>query len=284
MNTAGSALDDARLQALLAEDAPCGDLSTQALGLGGEPGAAEFRARAAMVAAGTEEAARLFELCGCRVRDVLASGTHAQAGALLLAADGRADALLLAWKVAQNLVEFASGIASATAAIVGALRAAGCMQPVAATRKNVPGTRALSAKAVRAGGGVMHRLGLSDSLLVFPEHRGFIAPTDLPQRLSTVLRQQPEKKLVAEVGDVEQALQLARLGVEVLQLERFLPQAVAELRERLSRQGLAALLAPAGGITLANAVDYARAGADVIVTSSPYVAPPRDVRVSISPA
>lgn len=278
------ALDDARLQALLAEDAPYGDLSTQALGLGGERGIAEFRARAAMVAAGTEEAARLFELCGCHVRDVLASGMPAQAGTLLLAADGPADALLLAWKVAQNLVEFAAGIASATAAIVGALRAAGCMQPVAVTRKNVPGTRALSAKAVRAGGGTMHRLGLSDSLLVFPEHRGFIAPSDLPQRLAAVRRQQPEKKLVAEAADLEQALQLARLGVEVLQLERFLPQAVAELRARLSQQGLAALLAPAGGITLANAVDYARAGADVIVTSAPYMAPPRDVRVSINPA
>jgi molybdenum transport protein len=281
--SAARALGDAQLQALLDEDAPCGDLSTAALGLAAEPGQAEFRARGAMVAAATEEAARLFELCGCRVHQHLPSGTQVQAGGLLLSAQGPAEGLLLAWKVAQNLVEFAAGIASATAAIVGTLRAAGCMQPVAATRKNVPGTRALSAKAVRAGGGTMHRLGLSGSLLVFPEHRGFIAPADLPRRLAALRQQQPEKKLVAEAGDLAQALELARMGVEVLQLERFLPQAVAELRTRLSQQGLAVLLAPAGGITLANAVDYARAGADVIVTSAPYVAPPRDVRVSISP-
>lgn len=283
MSLSFSSLGDAQLQALLLEDAPHGDLSTAALGLSVEPATIEFGARAPMVLAGSEEAARLLCLCGCLVGTVRPSGTRVEAGALLLAATGRADTLLLAWKVAQNLLEFACGIATGTAALVDTLRAAGCAQPVAATRKHVPGTRALSAKAVRAGGGIMHRLGLSDSLLVFPEHRRFISASELPHRLAAVRRQQPEKKLVAEVTDMAEAVELAHMGVDVLQLERFMPDALRDLRQRLAAEGLTPLLAPAGGITLGNVLDYALAGADLIITSAPYMAPVCDVRVRIGP-
>lgn len=104
MSIVSSALVDAQLQALLAEDAPHGDLSTTALGLGGEPAMIEFHARSPMVLAGSEEAARLLVLCGCDPCAVQSTGARMEAGMMLLTAHGRADALLLAWKVAQNLV------------------------------------------------------------------------------------------------------------------------------------------------------------------------------------
>jgi molybdenum transport protein len=72
--------------------------------------------------------------------------------------------------------------------------------------------------------------------------------------------------------------------VEVLQLERFSPDALAALRARLMAAGLTPLLAPAGGVTVANAVAYARAGADLLVSSAPYFAPPADVKVTIRSA
>jgi molybdenum transport protein len=96
-------------------------------------------------------------------------------------------------------------------------------------------------------------------------------------------RNQPEKKLVVETGDADEAMSLARQGVEVLQLERFAPAALAQLRARLDAEGLQPLLAPAGGVTAANALDYARAGADLLVSSAPYFAPPADVKVAIGP-
>jgi molybdenum transport protein len=276
-------LPDEELQRWLQEDAPFGDLTSRALALGDAPGQLSFSARGAMRVAAVEEAARLFTLCACQPRLLVPSGSDAAPGERLLQVSGPASGLLLAWKVAQTAVEAASGVASEAARILALLRAEGLGQPLACTRKNWPGGRALAARAVWAGGAVMHRLGLSETLLVFPEHRAFIAPGDLATALAALRRGQPEKKLVVETADADEALRLAAAGVEVLQLERFAPAAVAALRQRLQAAGLSPLLAPAGGVTAANALAYARAGADLLVSSAPYFAPPADVKVVIAP-
>ena len=154
--------------------------------------------------------------------------------------------------------------------------------PLACTRKNFPGTRALVAKAVHAGGAISHRLGLSETLLVFPEHRLFVEKATLPEAFARLKLANPEKKLVAEAKDIEEALFLAGSGADVLQLERFTPEELAECRRVLKARALEALLAPAGGVTRQNAVAYAQAGADFLVSSAPYFAPPRDVEVRFS--
>jgi molybdenum transport protein len=276
-----SALSDEALFALLREDAPYGDLTTQGLGLGDRPGRVTFAARQPMTVCGTEEAVRLFMLCGAQAQVLAPTGQHVLAGTELLSAHGPAASLLLAWKVAQTLMEAASGIASEVARIVTSLRAAGHQQALACTRKSFPGTRALSAKAVTAGGGVMHRLGLSESLLLFPEHRLFVDHS-LDDTVGRLRRQQPEKRLVAEVGSLEEALALATAGADVLQLERFTPEAVRTCKLALHTSHLHPALAVAGGVNASNAVAYADAGADILVSSAPYHAAPRDVEVRFS--
>ncbi len=271
------ALSDTYLQALLQDDVPFGDLTTHSLGIGTPMAQLAFKARQAMTVCATEEACRLFELAGASALLVVPSGTAAAAGDVLLQAHGCAASLHHAWKVAQTLMEWASGVSSATAAIVAA---AGGVA-VACTRKNVPGTKALSAKAVKAGGGLLHRLGLSESILIFAEHRLFLSetPTHTLQRLR---RAQPEKKLAVEVANVAEALAWAQAGADVLQLEKFSPQALAACRQALDAAALAVrpLLAAAGGVHADNAAAYVAAGADFLVTSSPYWAPPRDVQVT----
>ena len=263
---------------------PYGDLTTDALPLRERLAQVQLAPRAEITLSGIEEAARLFALAGVSVSAVARSGQRLPAGALLLQGQGPAAAVLRVWKVAQNLVEFMSGIATATAAIRRALDAAGCPVPLACTRKNAPGTRALSAQAVRDGGGLMHRLGLSETLLVFPEHRALLAPGVWPQVLPALVAAQPEKRVVVEVATPAEAIEAARAGAGVLQLERFSPDAVAELQRTLVQQGLAVPLAPAGGVTLDNAVAYARAGAALLVSSAPYLARPADIQVTIAPA
>lgn len=268
------ALSDAALAALLDDDAGGGDLTTHALGIGARRGRLTFRARAPMTVCGTEEAARLFELAGGNATLAAASGAPVAANAVLLAAEGDAASLHRGWKAAQVLVEWASGIASAAAAIV---TAAGGI-PVACTRKNAPGTKALSVKAVRCAGAAMHRLGLSETLLIFAEHRQFLdePPAATVARLK---RAEPEKKIVVEVRDVDEFRVWARAGADVLQLEKFAPADVAHCHRLASADFSHVLLAAAGGIHAGNAADYAAAGADVLVTSAPYAAPPRDVQV-----
>lgn len=268
--------DDALLR-LLDDDVPCGDLTTTALGIAARAGHFEFRARHAMRLCGVEEALRLCLLAGMTVRLGAASGESLAPGQLILAGHGNAGRLHYAWKTAQVLIEWASGIASGAAEIVAA---AGSV-PVACTRKNAPGTKALSVKAVRAGGASMHRLGLSETLLVFPEHRQFL--DEAPDATVAKLRQrEPEKKIVVEVADVAAACRWANAGADVLQLEKFPPQALADCRRAVLEANRRPLIAAAGGVNAGNAAAYAAAGADLLVTSAPYSAPPRDVAVTFS--
>ena len=272
-----SVLNDTDLYQLLEDDILGGDLTTDTLGIGGQGARLEFRARHAMTVCASEEALRLFALAGVQAQLHLASGISASAGALILEAQGTAASLHLVWKTAQNLVEWASGIASATAAIVAAADGVA----VACTRKNVPGTKAISIKAVKAGGGIMHRLGLSETLLVFAEHRLFLSDTPA-QTIAQLRRAQPEKKIIVEVADPAEALHWALAGADVLQLEKFTPEAVAACRQAIDARPAASrpLLAAAGGVRASNAAAYVAAGADLLVTSAPYTAPPRDVQVT----
>lgn len=273
-------LGDSALRQLLQDDAPHGDLTTALLGIGGKPGRIVFTARGPMRVCGSEEAVRLFQLAGAAARLKLGSGRFAPAGAELLSARGSAQALHLAWKTAQTLMEYASGIASSAAAMVDALHAAGHGIPVACTRKSFPGTKAMAVKAVQAGGAVMHRLGLSETLLVFAEHRAFLE-RPLADHLRELAQRSPERKRVAEVASIDEAIALASAGCDVLQLERFTPADVARCKARVARMTPAPLLAAAGGVTVENVVAYADAGADLIVTSAPYFARPLDIQVVI---
>lgn len=126
-----------------------------------------------MVVACSEEAARLLELAGARVTALAASGSALEPGAPILSASGSAGASHRAWKVAQTLVEYASGIATATRRIVEAARTGRPETAVVCTRKNMPGAKALSIRAILAGGAAPHRLGLSETILIFAEHRPF---------------------------------------------------------------------------------------------------------------
>jgi len=273
-----SALDDAQLLALLAEDVPFGDLTSETLPLSTVTAGLTFAARQPMTACGIEEAARLFELAGASASVLLPSGTSAAAGSLLLRARGTPLQLLRIWKAAQILVEWSSGLASATAAIVAAAKGV----PVACTRKNAPGTKALSVKSVRAGGGIIHRLGLSESLLLFAEHRQFLE-LSAEAVLEQLRRHHPEQRRSVEVHDLADALHWAAAGAEILQLDKFTPTQVAECKLGCERLGRVPLIAAAGGINATNAGDYAAAGADLLVTSAPYWAPPKDVQVRFQP-
>ncbi len=273
------------LEALLRDDVPYGDLTTEVLGIGAEPGVMQFAARDRMVLALAEDAAALIELTGCRVELLAASGAVLETGSPILRAEGGAAGLRRSWTVAQTLVEIWSGVATEAAAIVGAARAVAPGIQVACTRKNVPGVKNFAVAAVKAGGAVMHRLGLSETILVFPEHRDFLGELPLGDVASRLRQGAPEKRLVIEVTSIEQAVAAAAAGFDVIQAEKFPPAQIAALVNRM--QAMATLpvrpiIAAAGGVNAQNAAAYAAAGADLLVTSAPYLARPCDVQVRIA--
>lgn len=282
MTTNPYTLADGELERLLDQDTPSGDATTFALGIGGRAGRMVFRARHAMVVCGSEEACRMGELRGLRAAtSPVPSGTGLPPGEVILTLEGPATGLHTVWKTAQTLMEYLSGIATATADLVAAARRASPDIGIACTRKNFPGTKAAAMKAVLCGGAAPHRLGLSETLLVFAEHRAFLDNEPAAATVRRLRRQWPERAVVVEVGDAAEALLWADAGADILQLEKLPPGVVASLRQSLGNRPTR--IAAAGGINSANAEDYARAGADILVTSAPYFAPPRDVAVTLSP-
>lgn len=266
---------------LLAEDAAAGDLTTEALGIDDHPGRIIFHARRGMTVAGIENAAAMLRHCGVMVDIRVASGGLAAAGAMLLTGTGPAGGLHRGWKAAQTLVEILSGIATAARAMVDVVAAVDPAVRVACTRKTFPGGRRLSQEAVRAGGAILHRAGLSETVLVFPEHRVFLRGEPLEDLVHRLRRGAPEKKLVIEVGTVAEAAAAISAGFDVIQLEKVTTGQVATVAAMAKMAPLVPLVAVAGGVTVGNAADFVRSGAGLIVTSWPYAAPPAEVSVTI---
>ena len=276
-------LPDARLAAMLAEDVPYGDLTTLGLGIGEALGRATFTTRGIMTAACVEEAERLMLLAGCtRVLRHARSGAQLEAGAALLVAEGPAAALHHGAKVAQTLLEVASGVATRARRILSAAREGRPGIAVACTRKHLPGAKDVMLKAIMAGGCVPHRLGLSDSVLVFAQHRAFLGRKPPHLWVAALRAAQPERKLAVEAETVDEALQFAHAGVDALQLDKLPPEDVAAVVRALAEMPRRPLIAATGGVHESNAAAYARAGADLLVTSAAYAARPADVSVAMA--
>lgn len=277
-------LSEAEIDRLIAEDAPYGDLTTRLAGIGNLPAKITFCARDPLVVSGTEEAARLLAALGAELRFVAAPSTIATPGTLLLEAAGTVGALQAGWKAAQTLMEWACGVASATHAIVQAAREGSAHVRVVCTRKTVPFTKALALKSVLAGGGEPHRVGLSDSVMLFAEHRQFLAtPDDLGAAIAMLRQAAPEKSVMVEVGSIAEAL--AAAAADVIQVEKFSPQEVRQLVAGLvKRSDGRPIITAAGGIHAGNAAAYAAAGAEVLATSAPYAAKPTDIQVRFAKA
>lgn len=272
------------LERLLHEDAPYGDLTVHTLDIAKQPGKLTFHVRDPMVVCAIEEAARLFELSGAEVQLHANSGMRAEVGTALLTATGQARALFQAWKVAQSLVEATSGVSTLARHMVDKAGTA----TIACTRKHLPGIKPLMVKAVQAGGATMHRLGLSETVMVTAEHRAFFDKTKRDDYLAELQNRLPEKKCIVEVETVDAALRVIEQGCDVIQLEKQTPEnvalVVAAARSAQQTKGQSPVIAAGGGINLDNVATYAATGVQVLVTSAPYFAKPRDVQVRLSPS
>src|SRR5262245_2582760 len=278
-------IHDEELARILLEDCPMSDLTTEGLGIAKVPARATLTAGHDMVVCGIEEAVRMFELAGATARLAVQSGVPAPAGTLLLAATGTGGSLHRTYKMAQTLVEILSGISTATRTIVDAAHKSNPSCRVACTRKHMPGMKRWALRAIMAGGAAPHRLGLSDYVLVFDEHRVLIDDSlSLAAHFARLKASAPERRLGAEGVSVDEAILLAKAGAEIVQVDKMTPEEVAAIGKELAKLTPRPLLAAAGGITATNAGAYAAAGADLLVTSAPYYAPPRDVKVKISRA
>ncbi|NTV47982.1 MAG: ModD protein [Chlorobiales bacterium] len=267
---------------LIKEDVPYIDLTTVTLGIGKKKGRISFHTRHDTVVCCTEEVARVMQMCGATVGKFVPSGKKLGPKEFILEAEGSAESLHMAWKVSLNLLEYTSGIATRTRGLVDAVRVVNPEISVVTTRKVFPGTKALSVKAVLSGGAELHRLGLSETVLVFKQHMAFTSGfTGLLSMIDTLRHRNQEKKIGIEVESEEEAVVVAEAGVDLVQFDKQSVDELKEITKRLKSKFPALKIGAAGGITPANAKDYATTGVDILVTTSPYFGKPADIQATM---
>lgn len=276
-------IKDETIENLIKEDIPYIDLTTLALGINGEKGEIKFISRSNSVISSTEEAIRIFNKLNIETKAYLPSGTVVKPGDFILHGYGETGALHMAWKVSMNLLEYCSGIATRTRCLVDKAKAVNPKVEIVTTRKIFPGTKELSVKAVIAGGAYPHRLGLSETILIFKQHLNFIGGIDgLIEKLDHIKRKACEKKIIVEVEDMETAVKLSKAGVHGIQFDKVNPLELKRIVEAVRTIDPSITLIGTGGINEKNIEDYARSGVDSISTTSVYFGSPADIGVTIT--
>ena len=222
--------------------------------------AAAFTAREPGVLAGLPAVREVLdEVVGdYEVLETRADGDRLAAGDSALTVRAPVRGLLTAERTALNLLCHLSGVATATAAWVDAVAGTGAR--IRDTRKTLPGLRLLEKYAVRCGGGVNHRLGLGDAVLIKDNH--VAAAGSVGAALEAARAAAPDLPYEVEVDTLEQLDEVLALGTELVLLDNF---DVERTREAVRRRGdRPTLLESSGGLALANARAYAETGVDYL--------------------
>jgi nicotinate-nucleotide pyrophosphorylase (carboxylating) len=289
LRLADRALDAAfvrdEIHRFLAEDVGEGDLTTERVVPSGATAGARIVAREPCCVAGLFLARAVFGQLDSIVnfRIDVQDGECVPAGARLARLHGPAAPILTGERLALNLLQRLSGIATITRRYADAL--AGTGASVSDTRKTTPGLRRLEKYAVRVGGGRNHRFGLYDAILVKDNHvaaAGGIGPA-----LRAAKRFPPHRLPVQlEVDSLEQLDEALEIGLDAVLLDNMPPErvAVAVVRIRQHPRGAACWIEASGGITIENIRAYGEAGVDTIsVGALTHSAPSVDIALDFDP-
>ncbi|ROS76148.1 nicotinate-nucleotide pyrophosphorylase [carboxylating] [Curtobacterium sp. PhB130] len=252
------------IETALEEDAPWGDVTSETLIPADATATATLGAREPGVLSGGAVFVAVMHAVDPTIEAVVhvADGDPFAPGDVLATVTGSARAVLRAERVALNLVQRMSGIATATARYVAAV--AGTRARIVDTRKTTPGLRALERYAVRCGGGHNHRTSLSDAVLAKDNHLAVLLASGIGigeaihgarERLGHTVH------LEVEVDRIDQIEPVVGAGVDTIMLDNFTP---AMLTEGVAIVGGRALVEASGGVSLETVAAIAATGVDVI--------------------
>ncbi|MGW1677513.1 carboxylating nicotinate-nucleotide diphosphorylase [Saccharopolyspora sp. NPDC002376] len=256
-------IDDARevVRTALAEDLRYGpDATTEATVPADAIAEAGFNTRRAGVVAGLPLVRLVLdEVLGADAYAVLSErvdGDVLAPGDCVLRVKAPVRGLLTAERTALNLLCHLSGIATATAAWVEAVEGTGCR--IRDSRKTLPGMRVLQKYAVRCGGGVNHRMGLGDAVLIKDNH--VVAAGSVVAAVRACREHAPNLPMEVEVSTLDELDAVLAEEVSLVLLDNFTPDQCAEAVRRVRSVSPATELEASGGLTLDVANAYARTG------------------------
>ncbi len=239
-------------------------------------GVAQFSNRKSGVIAGVPVVAALLEICGIKDYKIEhADGEFVSANSLIISARGKVRAILLAERSALNFLGHLSGIATLTKSWVDAV--AETKVAIRDTRKTTPGMRELEKYAVRTGGGINHRLSLSDGALIKDNH--VLAAGGVVAAFNLVKAKFPDLPLEVEVDSLQQLREVIVAGAEFVLLDNM---SIEECRAAVEIVSGRAKLEASGGLILSNARAYAMTGVDYLAIGAlTHSAPVLDIGLDL---
>lgn len=271
------------VRAALAEDLGNGDVTTLATVPPSAKSVALMNAREPLVVAGIQFAELAFRGTAAKyARDTISikkfvhDGQRVKAGKPLLKISGSSRAILSAERVALNFVQRLSGVATATAQFVKAIRGTGAR--ILDTRKTTPGWRRFEKYAVACGGGKNHRLGLYDMVLIKDNHLVALRnekPNAIAAAVARARKKFPKLKVEVEADNLKQAAQATAAAADIILLDNLPP---AQSRRAVKIIAGRAKTEASGGVNLKTVRAIARTGVDYIsVGAITHSAPAVDI-------
>jgi nicotinate-nucleotide pyrophosphorylase (carboxylating) len=252
-----------QIGAFLSEDLGRGDITTQATVVRNARARGRFLAKEKMVVAGLEAAEAVFSTLDSQqqIEAFASDGDEVEAGKVIARTSGFADVLLAGERVALNLLQRLSGIATVTREYVRAVE--GTRAQIVDTRKTTPGLRMLEKYAVLSGGGRNHRFGLDDGVLIKDNH---IA---LAGGVAAAVGQAKERvghlhKVEVEISNERDLREAIASGADTILLDNLSPEETSRMVALSRELAPQVALESSGGITLENVRAYADAGVDLI--------------------
>ena len=244
----------------LQEDAPFGDITTEVTVPKDAFASGVFRAKESGILCGIDIAERTFELVGGEVSLIKhkTDGDCIEKGDIIAEISGNAASILMGERTALNLMQRASGIATATRKAMDAVE--GTQARITDTRKTMPGLRKLDKYAVRTAGAVNHRFSLSDGILIKDNHiaaAGGIAPA-----VRAAKRKAPHTlKIEVEVESIDELREALEAGADIIMLDNM---SCGLMRESVKIPAGRAVLEASGNMGERDLAEVAATGVDLI--------------------
>jgi nicotinate-nucleotide pyrophosphorylase (carboxylating) len=274
------------IECALSEDIGGGDVTSLYFVPADRKARAFMTVRREGVVSGVDLAARVFSRVdpGLEVEVLIPDGSRVSTGALMLRIEGQARSILSAERTALNFIQKLSGVATLTAEYVEAVK--GTQARILDTRKTTPAYRILEKQAVVHGGGMNHRMGLYDRVMLKDNHLVAEGGLDAIQAMiRRVKTDKPGVEVELEADDIAQVRGFLEMeGIDHILLDNM---SLGELREAVELRGerLTPMLEASGGVTLDTVYEIARTGVDFIsVGAITHSAPALDIGLDFTPA
>ncbi len=256
---------DGFIEDMLKEDKGFGDITSEALIPKDQEIYAIIVSKDVGVAAGMDIVEEMFLEEGIKTVKLVEDGNLIEKGDILFKLKGNARKILLLERTALNITMRMSGVATATNDICRKVHDVNPNLRIAGTRKTSPGFSIFDKEAIAIGGGDSHRYGLDDMVLIKDNHIAAVGSVEeaLKRALDNVSF---SKKIEIEVETIEDAINVAGLGADIIMLDNFYPDKAQECIEKLEELDLRdnVLIEISGGITSDNIMDYAKLNIDII--------------------